>query len=387
MKDIRKKYNDNLPEITFGAVGDISFEGRLSNKPDFSVFSSVRSIMKGCDLGIANIENPLTCQGQKVPGKCTLHGDPGWATVLKESGINLVSLANNHMMDYGRQGLFDTVDALDSVGIRHLGAGKNRDAACAPLFLSIKGKKLAFLARSSVIVSSPSYAGPSNPGVAFLDTEELIDTIRRCRDQADQVIVILHWGLEEYFYPAPGQVNLAGRIVAAGADAIIGHHPHVLQGIQRKGNALVAYSLGNFLFDDFSWNAGGEEDKSMIFTLSESNRKGMILKMSWDAADRLEYSKVYTRISDDARIVMDYSGDRDKEFKTLSEGMGRPLYAYRWRLHAIGREWNLRVKHAIKPARVMKNIRKIRPRHIKEFVRSLKKSADIAGEKSTNPYD
>lgn len=376
-----------LPEITIGAVGDISFEGRVSDKPDFSVFSEVRHIMKSCDLGIANLENPLTSRGQKVPGKCTLHGDPGWASVLKESGINVVSLANNHMMDYGCQGLFDTVDALDSAGIRHLGAGKNRDAACAPLFLSIKGRNMAFLARSSVIVSSPSYAGPSTPGVAFLDTEELIDKIRSCRDQADRVIVILHWGLEEYFYPAPAQVNLARRIVAAGADEIIGHHPHVLQGVQRKGNALVAYSLGNFLFDDFSWDAGGEKDKNMIFTLSESNRKGMILKMSWDEANRLEFSKVYTRIAGDGRIVVDHFGDRESEFKTLSKGLDMPLYACRWRLHAIGREWNLRVKHAIKPARIMKNIWKIRPRHIKEFVRSLKKSADIAGEKSTNPYD
>ncbi len=382
MKDSERKNKG----ITVRAVGDISFEGKLSNKPDLSVFTEVHHILESCDIGIANLENPLTSRGQKVTGKCTLRGDPSWADVLKQTGINLVSLANNHLMDYGPEGLFDTIRFLDNAGVMHVGAGKDKDSACRPLLASIKGKTIAFLARSSVIVSSPSYAGPSMPGVALLEKEELIDNIKRCRDTADLVVVLLHWGLEEYSYPAPAQKKLAKLLVEAGADAIIGHHPHVLQGLQRIGNAHVAYSLGNFLFDEFPWNTG-VEDNEMMFTLSESNRKGMILQLSWDKARHVECSEVFTRIDTDGSIAVDTASVRREEFLALSAGIERSLYDCWWRLYAIGREWDLRVKPVMGLARIKENIWKIRPRHIIELVRALKRSSDIAREKSTNPYD
>lgn len=375
-----------LPNVVISAVGDISFEGSMAERPDIGIFSNVRRYIQPCDFFTANLENPLTTRGKRAAGKCTLRGDPGWAAVLKEAGINLVSLANNHMMDYGPEGLIETMYALDAAGIKHVGAGMNQQEACAPLCIMVKGRNIIFLARSAVMVASPSYAGPSTPGVAYLDVDELKHSIARSRKSADLVMVFLHWGVEEYEYPTPAQTDLARQIIFAGADVIIGHHPHVLQGMHRIQNKLVAYSLGNFLFDDFLWNGGQGAGKDMMFTLSESNRKGIILQMTW-SGDGIEYiSKVFTRISSSG-ISLDNDTERENEFKRLSMPLDRILYKIWWRFYAVRREWDLRIKEKIQPSRLIHDIMKIRKKHIIELIRTLKKSSNIAMGKSTNPYD
>lgn len=375
------------PDLRICAVGDISFEGRLSDQRQQTVFSEVVSYIQGCDLGIANLENPLTTQRDKIPGKCTLRGNPGWAEVLKETGINMVSLANNHMMDYGPEGLFETIRALDSAGIMHLGAGSDMEEALLPLFVKIKGRSIAFLARSSVIVTSPSYAGPSTPGVAFLETEELVVNINRCKEEADLVIVILHWGLEEYRYPAPVQVCLAGKLIDAGVDVIVGHHPHVLQGMQHLKRGIVYYSLGNFLFNNFKWNTGLGNSEMMDFNLSEDNRKGMILQFSWDEKNNLNTTKIFTRINSDGFITDDNAFERAEEFNKMSACLDKSFYAYWWRLYSLSEEWQLRIRQRMSPRKIMKNFWKIRPRHFLDLVRTLRKSVDISTEKTTNPYE
>ena len=386
MKNKVQQNEDNQPVITISVVGDISFEGRLSGNPDASVFSNVREIIYCIDLGIGNLENPLTARGQRVPGKCTLRGDPGWANVLKETGFKLMSLANNHVMDYGPEGLFDTISALESAGIMHVGAGKNRDEAYAPLFVPVRGKNIAVLARSSVIVSSSCYASLSKPGVAFLEKEELTENVKKCKEKAELVIVLLHWGLEEYAYPSPTQINLSRQLVMAGADAVIGHHPHVLQGMERIRKGVVAYSLGNFLFDEFVWK-NGTMDNEIRLTISESNRKGMILQLTWDSTNRLNYSTFFTRIDKDIHITIDSEIEREKEFIRLSGAIDRPLYDYWWRFYSIRQEWNLRIKKRVASPNIIKNIKKIQLHHIKNFVHSIRRSANIAMEKSTNPYE
>jgi hypothetical protein len=267
----------------------------------------------------------------------------------------------------------------------HVGAGKDSDEACSPVFVSGKGKTIAALARSSVIVSSPSYAGPSSPGVAFLEPEELIENIARCKKIADVVIVFLHWGLEEYAYPAPAQLRLARRLVEAGAHGIIGHHPHVLQGVERIGDCVVAYSLGNFLFDEFSWRPGDEE-KDIMFKLSEANRKGMILKMEWGGEGLMDVSQVYTQI-DYGGIKLDSDCEREGEFERLSEPLSKAVYPYWWRSYALKREWDLRLKSILKPSKIVRSLLKIRAHHIKDVLSALIRSSRVAREKSTNPYE
>ncbi len=116
--------------FTICSAGDVSFQGRLSDTPSKDVFSNVAPFFEQSDLSIVNLENPLVDveSAQAVLGKCTLRGAEGWADILKQSGVKLVSLANNHLMDYGPEGLFSTLSALDRAGLPYIGAGKNLDS-------------------------------------------------------------------------------------------------------------------------------------------------------------------------------------------------------------------------------------------------------------------
>jgi hypothetical protein len=293
------------------------------------------------------------------------------------------------MMDYGEAGLFNTVDALDSAGIYHVGAGGFKEEACAPLFLNIKEKRIAFLARTSVIVTSPSYAETKKPGVAFLDIEETKETIKICRSQSEIVILLMHWGLEDYSYPSPGQREIANELIGAGADIILGHHPHVLQGLEFIKNGLAAYSLGNFLFDEFEWTLNEAElgAKTFVSSLSPENREGMILNLAWDIDRRLVINPIFTRIDEEARVKIDPTPHRDSNFRGLNQKLQYPFYQCWWRTYAMRKEWSLRIKPKVSPGNIIRKIHKLRMKHIKELFWIFQKSTRIAAGKSTNPYD
>jgi hypothetical protein len=127
-------------QIRISSVGDVAFEGKDWAQPSAEVFSNAKHLLKDSDLTIGNLENPLTGSHKKVQGKCTLHGSPGWAKVMREMGFGLVTLANNHTMDFGVRGLESTMTALEGAGIRYVGAGMNVEKARAPAFLEIKGQ-------------------------------------------------------------------------------------------------------------------------------------------------------------------------------------------------------------------------------------------------------
>ena len=237
--------NDH-PKLTIAAVGDISFAGAYADRPTAEVFSLVQSIFEKADIVVGNLEGPLYDGNSAVPGKCTIRGNTGWARVFKNAGINTVSLANNHMMDHGEAGLLSSLSVLKKEGIDAAGAGADIIEARKPLIKSIKGRRVAILARTAVIVESPSYADEKTPGVAFLDMEELVDNVKTCRKNADAVIVIMHWGIEHYSYPTPEQRKQAKELIDAGVDFIIGHHPHVVQGYERFWTRCSSLQLRKF---------------------------------------------------------------------------------------------------------------------------------------------
>lgn len=376
-------------ETSIAAVGDISFAGRNADSPSLNVLSGVIPVLKESNLVIGNLESPLVSCGDPAPGKCTLHGDPGWAELMKDAGITLVGLANNHMMDYGDAGLFSTMRALDSVGINYVGAGGDIEGACAPLFLDIKEKRLAFLARTSVIVTSPSYAGAKQAGVALLDIEETKQKLKMCKNQSDIVILLVHWGLENYSYPSPNQRQMAEELIDAGADVILGHHPHVLQGMEQISNGMVAYSLGNFLFDEFEWTLNGTEigSKKILSPLSRQNREAIILNLTWNPNGSFKINPIFTRVDEEARVKIDLTPYRDTRFKSLNKKLYYPFYKCWWHIYSMKNEWHVRIKPRLSWGNTIRKIHKLRIRHIKEFFGTFQKSAKIALGKTTNPYD
>ena len=202
----------------------------------------------GGDVTVVNLESPVTVRGRKISKPYNFRMHPRFLSALTGGGIDIVSIANNHIFDYGPEGLFDTISYLDSVGVRHVGAGRNSLEAHRAVIDTVRGREAAFLAYYGG-GESPG-AGRTSPGVARRDPAQVRADIMHLRNEhsACYIIVLLHWGTENATTPDRAQVSFAHALIDAGADAVVGHHPHVLQGIERYGRGVIAYSLGNFVF-------------------------------------------------------------------------------------------------------------------------------------------
>ncbi len=206
------------------------------------------SLMSDADIAMVNLENPVTTRGKKVPKPYNFRMHPRFLRAISDGGIDLVTIANNHVFDYGREGFFDTISYLDSAGIRHVGAGVNREEAHRPVVMEIRGKRIGFLAYYGG--GEAPGAGKSSPGVARREPGLVKADILNLKSvlKADYIVVNLHWGTEKADTPDLSQQTFARTVIDAGANAVIGHHPHVLQGIETYHSGVIVYSLGNFVF-------------------------------------------------------------------------------------------------------------------------------------------
>ncbi len=263
------------------AVGDISlargvnvdlYTGRSE-----SPLRYVAPLISRAAVAFGNLESPLTKRAPRAPtkgprgGSIYLKGNPDYAFLLTEAGFDVLSLANNHIMDYGPQGLDDTIYYLDQEEIKHCGAGENLARASAPAEVDLDGYIIRFIAFSGVEPAS-YFAGPGKPGAAALTESAVVSAIGRAKKDANLVVVSLHWGEESMAYPSSEQRRLARRFADAGADLILGHHPHVVQGVESYGSSVIAYSLGNFLFD----SRYAARHYSTLLTVEVSRSKGIL---------------------------------------------------------------------------------------------------------------
>lgn len=253
-----------IRQLRLVAVGDImlgrNVGKRLEAKPNkyLYAFKDVASYLKKGDITFANLESPLTfnTHGLSKAHKIVLKASPNAKTALVDGGFDIVSLANNHMMDYYDTGLFDTMKALKEAGIAFSGGGRNLDEARKPSILEKNGLKIAFLSYTDmaegVYVGDPSIryaAGKNSSGVAPRRLEMIREDIRKIRKDVDLIAISLHWGVEETFTVTPAMVEFAHQLLDEGADMILGHHPHQFQGMELYKGKPVFYSMGNFIFD------------------------------------------------------------------------------------------------------------------------------------------
>jgi poly-gamma-glutamate capsule biosynthesis protein CapA/YwtB (metallophosphatase superfamily) len=266
--------------FTINAVGDLMLARDITDLMDArgSVypFERVRPLLADADLTIANMEGTFTERGAAAEKFYTFRTPPRHAKGLAEAGIDLVSLGNNHTMDFGADGLADTIAALDAAGVKHAGAGANEQAARAPVMLDVKGVKVALLSYNAVLEAT--FARGGSPGVAYADPAAVRADVASARAQADIVIVALHGGTEYTDTPTAEQRNLAHTAIDAGAALVLGAHPHVLQGWERYKNGFIAYSLGNFVFDldrDDLATLGPRPFQTMVLHL-ELDRTGVV---------------------------------------------------------------------------------------------------------------
>lgn len=266
-------------ELVVNAVGDVMLAGRWGGelkKQGFRIpFALVADELKKGDITVANLEMPLAASGNEFIGKkFRFRGDPAIAPALKLSGINLVTLANNHIMDFGAEALEETLRHLEKADIAWIGAGENLSEARKMALYAIKGKKIAFLGYS---LTQPTefFAGKTRSGTTPGVEKIFAEDIKSARRQADYVIVSFHWGKEGTHQTDEHQRAIAHKVIDAGADVIIGHHPHVLRGIERYKRGIIFYSLGNFVFA----SKGKAADSTVIVRLhlDENKREAELL--------------------------------------------------------------------------------------------------------------
>jgi hypothetical protein len=370
---------DALTDIRIVAVGDIALNGgynQLARRGSAgTVASAIAPLLSGGDLIIGNLETPLTTHPRVgPPWRFCLHGDPGYASALRAAGFHVLSLANNHMMDHGWQGAEETIRCLKAAGILHVGAGRNLDEARKPAQLVVNRVRVAILAYCDVSVLLPIYADIQQSGVAPARRSYILEDVAKARRNNELVIVCMHWGQEYVRYPAPKYRRLAREMISAGANLIIGHHPHVLQGIECIDRAAVAYSLGNFTFSEEEWVATNEKGEtfSMSFRINEISRRTAVWHVGINSRGLVtsEYlNPAY--LGQDLCPVPDSRPEPKRAMDQNRKALVRPAYELFWTIQLI----HSRV-HAILDqfggAKVIgKRLLRLRPRHFTDIKRVL----------------
>lgn len=255
-------------EINLLFVGDIMLSRTIGDimarKNDWKYpFLEMADLLRSADLTIGNLEGPISSRGVNQGSIYSFRANPKAAEGLLSSGFDVLSIANNHIFDWGRAALSDTIGILNEVGIATVGAGHNFEEANAPRVIEIHGVKIAFLAYTDLYPQS-LWATETQGGVSDSTLENIKKFISIARDQADVVILLWHWGEEYETVSRPREQAIARALIDAGADIIVGHHPHVVQEVEEYNGGYIAYSLGNFVFDQ---------------NFSEDTRRGRALKI------------------------------------------------------------------------------------------------------------
>lgn len=243
-------------DVTLVFSGDILLSSYVLNNYESNGINGIlseelQSEMQNADITMVNEEFPFSTRGTQAEDKqYTFRVNPSYVKILQEMGIDVVTVANNHALDYGTDALTDTFQTLDDAGISYVGAGNDLERASEPYVTNIGGKTFGFLAASRVIPEVSWNIDNKQPGMlCTYDSAELCEAIRKTKESCDYVVVYVHWGIERENTPQDYQRQLGKAYIDAGADMVIGAHPHVLQGIEYYNGKPIVYSLGNYIFN------------------------------------------------------------------------------------------------------------------------------------------
>lgn len=268
--NIYAKDAKNPDQITIAFAGDILFDAQyavmsamLQNGGDISTAIAPELIeeMQNADIMMLNNEFPYSDRGTPTEGKqFTFRAKPSYVSYLDDLGVDLVSLANNHAYDYGEAAFLDTLTTLEEAGITYVGAGRNLEEARRPVYYIIDNMKIAFVSATQIErLDNPDTKGATDSSAGVFrcwNGDNLIETVKEAKENSDFVIVYLHWGTENEVNIDWAQEKQAPEVAAAGADLIIGDHPHCLQQISVVQGVPVIYSLGNFWFNSKTVDTG-----------------------------------------------------------------------------------------------------------------------------------
>jgi hypothetical protein len=359
--------------LTVNFVGDISltdlYEDLFLNRGPMFPFEEIRDRLGDCTFLAGNLESPLTTAECFYPHKTSLRANPGYVEALKCTGFDILNLSNNHILDYKEPGVAQTTEALGQAGIKYFGYGKSRRDALKMVCCEDGGVRIGFMGYTNMAIDSPFWADEDVRGIAQVRMQTLEDEIARNRSETDVLVISVHWGHENFWLPSPDQRSLAHKMIDYGATAVIGHHPHVLQGIESYNGGLIAYSLGNFVFSTirWKWSTKDEEERITTFKLNARSRESVILQIGFDKDRVKNHSVIGVCIGSDGRIrTANHVPARVQHLSDLLKTADYDAY------------FNREMRMFEKRARIMTvlsrltRLHKLRPKHFSELVRSLK---------------
>jgi poly-gamma-glutamate synthesis protein (capsule biosynthesis protein) len=259
--------------VTMAFAGDVHFAGRVARRATAGsdVLGPIGRTLAAADIAMVNLESAITERGTPEPKEFHFRAPPAALDSLRAAGVDVVTMANNHAVDYGLVGL---ADSLAAIGAHHepvIGIGRDAAAAYSPWFTEVRGVRVAVLAASQIHDRTQRAwtAGPTSPGIASAGSARLVSAVRDARARAQIVVVYLHWGTEGQACPNGEQRAIARRLSAAGADAVVGTHAHLLLGAGWLGPTYVDYGLGNFLW----WRDNAYSNDTGVLTLTFHGRR------------------------------------------------------------------------------------------------------------------
>lgn len=292
-------------------VGDMMLGRSITNKGSKNnyknMFSGMSDLWKDSDYVAGNLECVLLDNAsdyEKNDKEIHINAETKTANVLKENGFTLVSLANNHLADFKAKGVVNTLDTLDKVGLKHVGAGRNLTEAAEYDIQEINGVKIATIAVSDIIPKDFA-ARDSKAGILTTKTLKYYQAVKDASEKADLVIANIHWGVEYGMTETEAQQQLARNLINWGVDVVIGSHPHVLQPVEKYGDGIIFYSMGNFVFDQ-GWSR---------------TKDSMVLNYYVDEDGNCSFEITPIRIKDGYPEVTNNAFFKKRTYRTLTKNL------------------------------------------------------------------
>ena len=262
------KIIENSSDSTISFVGDVSLADNWYIMPKYDerkkgiygiLSEDTVDIMKKSSIMVANSEFTISDRGEKMPGKYyTFRASPKRIPIYEEMGVDLLTLANNHVYDFGKEAFYDMIDSLNEYKVPYIGAGKNIEEAKKPYYFIINGYKIAFInaTRAEKLILTPEATSTEGGVFRCYDPTPFADVIKETKQKSDFVIALIHWGKEDSHELEQVQKDTSKTYIDAGADIIVGSHAHVLQGIEFYNTKPIIYNLGDFIFNDETKDTG-----------------------------------------------------------------------------------------------------------------------------------
>ncbi len=350
--------------LRIAAMGDILLTGGLHGAEpprDRALLApDVRALLAGCHVAVGNLEFTVPGDGSRVPTEPRVIATPDWVDAVAAAGLHVVSLANNHVFDCLEAGFQNLRARLERAGLRYFGAGMDLDEAVAPARFELGGVRLAFLGAADRRSGPYRFAAPGQFGVAPLDLPRLTGQIAALGREVDCVIVSVHWGEERFLIPSPEQIAQARAMVDAGAAMVLGHHPHVLQGMELWRGRPIHYSLGNFVADDVPYADGD------ALQWNRTERTGAVLLAELGPKGVGGLRQIPT--CDDRRLVdLERSGFGERRIDRAGRALARGVTLRRYRREHLWVKTLLPVLAHLR----WSELKRIRPRHFRNALRGL----------------